>query len=195
MSAQNSFPVVLTSPVTFASAVTFTFPGALSPSHVDASFTSGASVLNWLLALNQGMNWFSSGGVALANFSDLGGVGVVKFGSIATPLSSFELDATTLSIEITNASVNCNDFAFNPGGTFSVNHVSGGGSLWTWPDGIASASFNNAGLFISGAKILGVQGAAIADPAGGAIIDVQARAQLTLLLAALRAATGHGLIA
>ena len=49
--------------------------------------------------------------------------------------------------------------------------------------------------FKSGVQVVGARGAAVADPAGGAVIDVQCRAQLAALLATLRAATGHGLIA
>lgn len=48
---------------------------------------------------------------------------------------------------------------------------------------------------VAGTRVVGPQGAAVADAAGGVVIDVQARAQLNLLLAALRSATGHGLIA
>jgi hypothetical protein len=48
---------------------------------------------------------------------------------------------------------------------------------------------------LSGNRILSGQGAAVADASGGAVIDVQCRAQLALLLNRLRAATGHGLIA
>ncbi len=45
---------------------------------------------------------------------------------------------------------------------------------------------------VQGTKVVGVQQAAIAAPSGGAVIDVQARAQLALLLTALKT---HGLIA
>lgn len=57
---------------------------------------------------------------------------------------------------------------------------------------------NTAFVYASGyfdgddAQLLGVRQPAIADAAGGAIIDVQARAQLNALLAALRI---HGMIA
>lgn len=50
-------------------------------------------------------------------------------------------------------------------------------------------------LKVASTQVVGVQGAAVADASGGAIIDVQARAQLNLLLARCRLSTGHGLIA
>ena len=45
---------------------------------------------------------------------------------------------------------------------------------------------------IGGVKVLGARGAAIADAAGGATIDTQARAAVAQILAALRT---HGVIA
>lgn len=48
---------------------------------------------------------------------------------------------------------------------------------------------------IDGVQVIKEQLVTVADPAGGATIDVQCRAQLVLLLQRLRAATGHGLIA
>lgn len=48
---------------------------------------------------------------------------------------------------------------------------------------------------VGGTQVVGAQGAAVPDAAGGAVIDVEARAALNALLAELRAATGHGLIA
>lgn len=44
-------------------------------------------------------------------------------------------------------------------------------------------------------KVIGAQGAGVANPAGGGVVDVQCRAQLVLLLARFRASTGHGSIA
>lgn len=46
-----------------------------------------------------------------------------------------------------------------------------------------------------GVKVVGARGAAVPDAAGGATVDVEARAAINALLARLRAATGHGLIA
>lgn len=50
-------------------------------------------------------------------------------------------------------------------------------------------------LRVQGTKVVGARGAAVADAAGGITIDVEARAAINSLLARLRAATGHGLIA
>ena len=47
-------------------------------------------------------------------------------------------------------------------------------------------------LVVAGAQVVGAQQAAIADPAGGATVDSEARQAITAILAALRA---HGLIA
>jgi hypothetical protein len=44
-------------------------------------------------------------------------------------------------------------------------------------------------------KVVGTQGAAVADAAGGATVDAEARTAINTLLARVRASTGHGLIA
>jgi hypothetical protein len=46
-------------------------------------------------------------------------------------------------------------------------------------------------LLIGGEQVVGVRAAAIASPAGGAVVDAEARAALGAILAAMRA---HGLI-
>jgi phage baseplate assembly protein V len=52
---------------------------------------------------------------------------------------------------------------------------------------------NTTGVYqVAGIQVVGAQGGAVADPAGGGTIDAQARAQLSALLARVRA---HGLIA
>lgn len=50
-------------------------------------------------------------------------------------------------------------------------------------------------ILVAATKVIGAQGAAVADASGGLNIDVEARTQLNALLACLRASTGHGLIA
>lgn len=60
----------------------------------------------------------------------------------------------------------------------------------------APTSVNTAGAYsVDGIKVVGNQGAAVTDAAGGATIDAEARTAINTLLARLRAATGHGLIA
>lgn len=57
-------------------------------------------------------------------------------------------------------------------------------------------SVNAAGEVLVGTeKVIGARGAAVTDPTGGAVEDTECRAQLSALLAELRASTGHGLIA
>jgi len=60
------------------------------------------------------------------------------------------------------------------------------GSIWI----IGDLPVNT--ISIAGLQILGARQPAIADPAGGAVVDTQARSTITALLAAMRA---HGLIA
>lgn len=48
------------------------------------------------------------------------------------------------------------------------------------------------GLYVAGVRVVGARAAAIADPTGGGIVDVEARAVLGQILSVLR---GHGLIA
>lgn len=57
----------------------------------------------------------------------------------------------------------------------------------TWVIGDLSGSQ----VIIAGVKVIGARGAAIAAPAGGASVDVEARAAIGQILAAMRA---HGLI-
>lgn len=57
-----------------------------------------------------------------------------------------------------------------------------------WLTGVVAASR----LVIDGTQVVGAQRPAIADPAGGATVDGEARAAVAAILAALRA---HGLIA
>jgi hypothetical protein len=57
-----------------------------------------------------------------------------------------------------------------------------------WTSGSARASE----VLVGGAKVVGARQAAIADAAGGTVVDSQARAAVAQVLAALRA---HGLIA
>ena len=58
-----------------------------------------------------------------------------------------------------------------------------------WRRGVVSAS---EGIEVAGQRVLGPQQPAVADPAGGGAVDVEARAALAALLQALRT---HGLIA
>lgn len=83
------------------------------------------------------------------------------------------------------------DFQVNDGKGASIMNLAGATKLATFGGSINMTT----SLFRGGTKVVGAQGAAIADAAGGVVIDIQARAQLNLLLAAVRAATGHGLIA
>lgn len=73
------------------------------------------------------------------------------------------------------------------------------GKLWevsgaAWVDRFVSLDATTS-YKVGGTKVIGAQGAAVTDPTGGAVIDVECRAQLALLLARVRASTGHGLIA
>jgi hypothetical protein len=60
------------------------------------------------------------------------------------------------------------------------------GGAWAKGEAIAAK------LSIGGNQVVGARGAAVADPAGGAIVDAEARAALAAILARLRQ---HGLIA
>ncbi len=50
-------------------------------------------------------------------------------------------------------------------------------------------------LRIAGTRVVDARGAAVADASGGVVIDAEARTAINTLLARVRAATGHGLIA
>ena len=90
--------------------------------------------------------------------------------------------------------------AWTSGGWRFISPVEGM-SLYDHSSG-ALATFRNAAweigalrgssLRIDGLQVIGPQGAAIASPAGGSVVDVEARAALDTMLATLRE---HGLIA
>lgn len=63
-----------------------------------------------------------------------------------------------------------------------------------WFDGAMwqSGPWPSSGLAVGGVQVVGAQQTAIAAPAGGSVVDVEARAGLTQVLTALR---NHGLIA
>lgn len=70
------------------------------------------------------------------------------------------------------------------------------GKIWeivgsTWTDRFVTLDLTTS-LKIGGTQVVGTQGAAVADAAGGAVIDVEARAAINALLARARA---HGWIA
>jgi hypothetical protein len=83
------------------------------------------------------------------------------------------------------------DFQVNDGKGASVMNLAGATKLATFGGSIDMAT----SLFRGGTKVVGAQGAAVADAAGGVVIDAEARTAINTLLARLRAATGHGLIA
>jgi hypothetical protein len=93
----------------------------------------------------------------------------------ATNLDGILIDATI------DAAAATNKFAIR---SLSVNPVQVAGDI--------KLSDAAKGFYVGGTKVVGAQGVAVADAAGGAIIDVEARAQLNALLAKLRT---HGLIA
>ncbi|WP_235600834.1 MULTISPECIES: hypothetical protein [unclassified Sphingobium] len=57
-----------------------------------------------------------------------------------------------------------------------------------WEDSAVRAD----GFYVGGQRVVGAAVAAVANPAGGAIVDVEARSALAAILGALRT---HGLIA
>ena len=76
-------------------------------------------------------------------------------------------------------------------GLTALDKVSGETALFrsgAWEKGQARA----AKLSIGGNQVVGPRGTAVADPAGGTIVDVEARAAIAAILARLRQ---HGLIA
>ena len=68
----------------------------------------------------------------------------------------------------------------------------GAGRVARWTgDAWASGTLAGARLLVDGVQVVGARRAAIAAPAGGGTVDVEARAAVTAILAAL---AGHGLI-
>lgn len=79
-----------------------------------------------------------------------------------------------------------NGAAFYTTDTNKLWRVSGG----AWVDGFVSIDVTTS-YEVGGVKVIGAQGAAVADPAGGVTVDAEARTAINLVLARLRA---HGLI-
>lgn len=65
---------------------------------------------------------------------------------------------------------------------------------WAWHDGAGWRDDGApcAGLLVDGRKVVGQQCPALADPAGGQVVDMEARATISAIL---RAMESHGLIA
>lgn len=64
------------------------------------------------------------------------------------------------------------------------------GQLSTLEGGKHTYDFNE--IFVNGVKVIGTQGALIADPTGGGTVDTEGRAAISLILLRLEA---HGIIA
>lgn len=74
-----------------------------------------------------------------------------------------------------------------------IGKGAGSGELVVLIGDSSNYGYVNAGsLYVTGTKVVGAQGAAVADASGGATIDAEARTALNALLARVRA---HGLIA
>lgn len=141
-------------------------------------------------------------------------IGLVGNSQLASGISASKLTLGTLDasvVTVTNLSASSITT-----GTMSANRISGGttsgititGSTFT-SGTISSASAigsagdvtaNNylvagIGVQVSGSTVVNTRKSAIAGPTGGAVVDTQARAVIDLILAAMRASTGHGLIA
>ncbi len=76
-----------------------------------------------------------------------------------------------------------------------------GMTIWVAADGVAARHVDGAwtigqvrasGVYVEGERVLGSRQSGVSDPAGGAVVDVEARAALAALLAGLR---NHGIIA
>lgn len=94
------------------------------------------------------------------------------------------------------------DFGGSTGST-AVNIINGGGLATppftnTGPDTFVTVGgiVNTSGAYsVDGLEVVRARGAAVADAAGGATVDTEARAAINALLARMRATGGHGLIA
>lgn len=96
-------------------------------------------------------------------------------------------DATRTALTISAADNGVLFFATDTGILWKVE-----GGVWVNKFSVitAATSFN-----IGANKVLGARGAAVADPTGGAVIDVEARTALIALLNRFRVTGGHGAIA
>lgn len=120
-----------------------------------------------------------------------------------SPALQYSFDTTAGAIECFGIHINNNtqkSAGTNPLTVVGLYATAGGGdvNLSARLDGDVAVIGDidmSGGLRQGGTQVVGAQGAAIADAAGGSVIDVEARNGLNTLLARLRATTGHGLIA
>lgn len=110
--------------------------------------------------------------------------------------ATLDADASTQIVKINNV-LAFGDLGGDPGDSNQVAFDSNIVSIVTGKNFRAVGYIESAGSSFksNGVQVVGGQGAAVADAAGGIVIDAEARTALNALLARLRAATGHGLIA
>lgn len=84
---------------------------------------------------------------------------------------------------------------FFAGGSSRMDLVDVGGGQWRLRFmGSAGIEAGNGGLLAGGSRVVSTRGAAVTDPAGGSVIDVEARAAIVAILDRIGHAAGHGLI-
>ena len=179
-----------TGAVVFATSPTLVTPILGTPTSGTLTNCDGLPISSGVSGLGTGVATFlatpSSANFAAA-ITDETGTGAVVLGT--SPEITTSITTSSASFDLVNTTATTVNFA--GGATANVN-IGGTGATVRTPGDIFRIDDAAGQIQIDSIKVVGIQQAAVADAAGGATIDAEARTALNDLLAKLRT---HGLIA
>lgn len=142
----------------------------------DLGFVGGLTTLRWRDL------WLSRNANIGGNITASDGILQVTRADLITPQASFSYDGS-----------NRLDIQVNDVGRVEYNAV-GSAAIHEFRDAIVTSDYIGAGteFRVGGTKVVGAQGAAVADPTGGTVQDSEARTAIIAIIDRLQA---HGLIA
>lgn len=156
-----------------------------------------------------GIDMTISGNAASGTHADITGIQVVSrhlnSGSTTTNVRGLYSIVSRVAGTVTNGvglDIAAISSAMTTAYGIRIGNITGGGTNYVLDAGTGIARFGDVvninsanGLQVQGNKVMGARGAAVADAAGGVVIDAECRAQVAALSARFRVTGGHGAIA